>query len=142
MQGVLTAHFAFTWMFHATPDRLAKIAWLDALMSRVTPLSTDVEVGILWLISATAMMLGGSQLGARWGWLESLGFVLGAMTPVAVGLVFLAGFLFGEVPNGFTTFISYLMFSVPYFAYVHLQPQELAETTVPTATLGEKDDEG
>ena len=142
MQGVLTSHFAFTWIFHATPDRLAKIAWLDALMSRVTPLSTDVEVGILWLISATAMMIGGSQLGARWGWLESLGFVSGAMTPVAVGLVFLAGFLFGEVPNGFTTFISYLMFSVPYFAYVHLQPQELAETTVPTATLGEKDDEG
>ena len=141
MQGVLTVPFAFTWIFSVKPSRLVGIAWLDALMSHVTPLSTDVEVGIIWLASATAMILGGSQLGARWGWLESLGFVSGAMTPIAVGLIFLAGFLFGQAPNGYITFISYAMFSVPYFAYIALKPQELAETTVPIAILGETGDE-
>ena len=140
MQGVLTVPFAFTWIFHATPGRLVGIAWLDSLLSYVTPLGTDVEVGILWLVSAITMILGGSQLGARWGWLESLGFVSGAMTPIAVSLIFLAGFLFGGAPNGYITFISYAMFSVPYFAYLRLKPQELAETTVPIAILGETDD--
>ena len=140
MQGVLTVPFAFTWIFDATSGRLAGIAWLETVMSRVTPLSTDVEVGILWLVSAIAMILGGSRLGVRWRRLESLGFVLGAVTPIAVGLVFLAGFIFGGAPNGYITLISYAMFSVPYFAYVHLQPEELAETTAPIVILGETDD--
>ena len=141
MQGVLTIPFAFTWIFSETPGRLAGIAWLDVLMSNVTPLSTDVEVGILWLTIGIVMILGGSPLGDRWKWLESCGFVAGAMTPITVGLIFLAGSLFGWAPNGYITFISYAMFSVPYFAYLRLKPQELAETTVPIAILGETGDE-
>lgn len=118
--GFFTIVFSFTWILDLTPSRLAGISWLESLFGRISPLSTDTEVGILWLISGVFMALAGSRASIHRPRLETVGFLFAILMPLLMGAIFFASWMLGTSQNGYITTISYSMFTVPYFAYLFM----------------------
>ena len=135
-QGIVTIVMSLTWIFDFTQGRLLGILWLQELSAFIPYLSTDDKIGVLWLTSGAIMVASGSRLSLNRSWLENLGFTLGFSIPLFVGCIFIAAFILGDSQNGYITFISYMMFIAPYFAYLRLKPQELSEESGSIEILG------
>lgn len=124
-QGFILLLVAATWIFDFTPGRLNNVAWMKALLELVPGITPDDVIGFFWAASGTAMIIAGSRLSRNRPGLENLGFTLGAVTPILVGFIFMAGFFFGGAQNAYIATISYMIFVIPYLAYLRLKPDEV-----------------
>lgn len=128
-QGIVTIAMGLTWVFDYTQGRLLGVMWLEELSAFIPYLSTDDKVGVIWVTSGAIMVASGSRLSLNRPWLENTGFALGFSVPLFVGSIFIAAFILGDHEGGYITFISYMMFIAPYFAYLRLKPLKLSDET-------------
>lgn len=128
-QGIVTMGMGLTWIFDYTSGRFRGVLWLEEILEFIPFLNIDDKIGILWFLSGLVMMLAGTRLSHTRGWLENAGFIMGLSIPLFMGFLFVAAFFMGVNPNGYITFISYMLFSSPYFAYLRIKPQELSDET-------------
>lgn len=128
-QGIITIANGLTWIIDTTQGRLLGIGWLELLLGFIPVLTTDGIIGIVWCISGSIMVAAGTRLSRKRRKLENAGFLVGFLTPILVGLIFLASFIMGDHPTGYMYILSYMMWIAPYLAYLRLKPEEVSEHT-------------